>query len=117
MPRKNRAMKYKVTQTAKGWTGGSIQYIEDGRPLSFPYKSILRGIGISVPTAEQWSDYCERHSTDWAKGRREEILKRIGETVKKWYGELEPIVIMKNHLVIVSYERFWVVTWWRKMFS
>jgi hypothetical protein len=68
--------------------GGWVFYIEQGR-LPFSWEILgVKGRGVDIPTPEAWNDYCEKHSANWAKGRRQEIVQRVAEgLLKKWYGD------------------------------
>ncbi len=68
--------------------GGWVFYVGETR-LPFPWEMMaFDEDAIRIPTPEEWDDYCETHNANWAKGRREEILKRVGERyLKKNYGK------------------------------
>ena len=78
---------YRIEEKQEG-RAGWVFYLEQSR-LPFPWELLGAGGGISitVPMAEAWNRYCEEHEADWAKGRREEILQRVAQSMlKQRYG-------------------------------
>lgn len=77
----------KVEQTGRA---GYIFYIEKSR-LPFAWEMIISGrktgTGVVIPSPKEWDNYCEKNGANWAKGRRDEIVRRIGEAVGNgWYS-------------------------------
>ena len=77
---------YQIEEKAEG-RAGWVFYVEQGR-LPLPYEILgVPGRGVEVPPAEEWDEYCEKHGSSWAKGRRDEIVQRVAKgLLKKWYG-------------------------------
>ena len=79
---------YKIESVARG-REGYIFYIEKSR-LPFDWEIIIHerntGRGLTIPTSKEWDSYCERHKANWAKGRRDEIVKRIANVLAKKWG-------------------------------
>ncbi len=74
--------KYNVSQEQHG-RGGWVYYSEQTQ-LRFPWEILgVGGIAIRVPAPEDWDGFCEAQNAKWAKGRRREILERIGKTFAK----------------------------------
>jgi len=69
-----------INQTGRG---GTINYIEEEKSLPFDWEFSMVGADIFVPTSSEWDSYCEKHLADWAKGRRQEILERLSQEVRK----------------------------------
>jgi hypothetical protein len=76
---------YRVEQEQKG-PAGWLYYVERSR-LPFPWEILgTSGIGITVPTPQEWDAYCEKHGAVWAKGRREKILQRLARRMLQLHG-------------------------------
>ena len=69
-------MSYKV-EIESGAPAGNVFYIEDGKSLPLWWEFLLNGAAIEAPSPEEWDTYCDKHSAEWAKGRRTEILERV----------------------------------------
>ena len=77
----NNPAQYLVEEKQDG-RAGWVFYIEQSRlPLPWEILGAGGGVGISVPTPEEWDTYCEKHKAVWAKGRREEILQRVSQSI------------------------------------
>ena len=63
--------------------GGWAYYVENGNTLPFFWEPTSVGLAINVPASSGWSNFCEKNSADWAKGRREEILQKVAEVVRR----------------------------------
>src|SRR3712207_6403984 len=78
---------YKIEYESYGRCGYAF-YVENRR-LPFEWEIIIGGIGVDIPVLEEWDAYCEKHSANWAKGRRDEIVQRLADgLIKKmyWFG-------------------------------
>jgi hypothetical protein len=69
---------YSVELTQQG-PCGSIFYKEQDRALEFPWEYFEKGIIVRVPSPGEWGAFCERNKAEWGKGRRDEILARVGD--------------------------------------
>ena len=107
-------MSYKVEITYEGRCGW-YHYIEDGKRLSFDWEFSTVGITIFVPTPEEWDAYCEEHRAAWAKGRRQEILQRLAEEVRRRKVKSAKIKI-EDQWVELIFEDAWIVTLLKKLF-
>src|ERR1044071_7897138 len=76
---------YQLENVMEG-LGGTIYYEEQGARLPFEWGYVRGGSRVGVPAPAQWGAFCERHGFMAGKGRREEILRRVGEYVVMWYG-------------------------------
>ena len=63
--------------------GGEVFYKESENILPFNWEYTTAGISIYVPSKIDWEVFCEKHSADWAKERRGEILQRLSEEMRK----------------------------------
>ena len=77
---------YHIEEESHG-RGGLVFYVGKTR-LPFPWEMMaVNEDAIRIPTLKEWNDYCEKHNADWAKGCREKILRRVGESyLKKNYS-------------------------------
>jgi hypothetical protein len=62
---------------------GNVRYYEKGAPLEFWWEFTMDGAAINVPLPGRWDAWCESSGAGWARGRRAEILQRIGEETKR----------------------------------
>ena len=89
-------MNYKVEIHQSG-RGGRISYIEDERaPLFLDWEFALDGADVFVPTPEQWDAYWQNRDAGWAQGRRQEILERVAEEVRKQKAASSKVSIEDN---------------------
>ena|SRR5947209_4739835 len=92
---------YSIEQKQKG-PSGRVFYSEQGRALDFYWEYIVKGVSVTVPPPREWDTFCESHGTPWAKGRRDEILGRIGEFYvrrfsKGWFERLFRIKVKSSY--------------------
>jgi hypothetical protein len=99
-------MNYEVKFTTKG-RGGWVYYIEDGKTLPFDWDITTAGFDIYVPTSEEWTAFCDGHNALQAKDRREEILQRIAEEVRKQKAKTAKVSIDETGISF-SFESNWV---------
>lgn len=64
---------------------GWIDYFEGDKCLTLPSEPIIDGFAIRVPRDEEWKALCEREHAMWAIDRREIIINRIIEEMRKRY--------------------------------
>lgn|GEM_PF-3521442 len=92
--------KYKIEEKQIG-RAGWVFYTEETR-LAFPWEILgTTGISISVPTPEKWDEYCDENNAHWAKGRREEILQRVGRFMSRKESGNSSFEIEPNWIVVV----------------
>jgi hypothetical protein len=72
--------KVEIEQTGRG---GTITYTEDGGSLSFDWEFAIGGADVFVTTPELWDANCRGRNAAWAEGRRQEILERVAEEVRR----------------------------------
>ncbi len=104
---------YQVTITQKGPGGWDI-YTEGGRKLAFEWQFSAEGVAISVPTPQGWDDYCEKNDAGWAKGRRQEILERIAQEVRRKKAKTA-VISYEDDWIILSFEDDWVFSLLKKL--
>jgi len=85
-------MTYEVKFTTRG-RGGYVYYIEDGIELPFDWDITTVGFDIYVYTPDEWDSFCEQHGAYRAKGRRQEILQRVAEEVRKQQAKSAKVTI------------------------
>jgi hypothetical protein len=72
--------KVEIEQTGRG---GTITYTEDGGSLLFDWEFAIGGADVFVTTPELWDANCRSRNAAWAEGRRQEILERVAEEVRR----------------------------------
>jgi hypothetical protein len=75
-------MNYKVEITQSG-RGGTIYYIEDDHRMSFDWEFSMSGATIFVRTPDEWEKNSQSQDASWTSGRRQEILERLAEDVRR----------------------------------
>jgi hypothetical protein len=75
-------MNYRVDIDQSG-RGGRIRYAEHENALFFDWEFSLDGATVFVPSPDEWDARCQGDETNWAKGRRHEILERLAEEVRR----------------------------------
>jgi hypothetical protein len=88
-------MNYKVEIDQSG-RGGRVSYIENERPLNFDWEFAVNGVDLFVPPPEKWDAYWQSSDADWAKGRRQEILERVADEVRKQKAAGAEVTIEDN---------------------
>jgi hypothetical protein len=70
-----------------GQTEGWLFYLERGQKLPFAWENLkIPGRKVVVPASSAWDTFCEHHGASWAMGRREEIVRRLGDGLAtRWY--------------------------------
>ena len=87
-------MSYKVEIDQSG-RGGRVSYIENEQTISFDWEFAINGVDLFVPTPEQWDAYWQSDA-EWARGRRQEILERVAEEVRKQKAAGAEVTIEDN---------------------
>lgn len=85
-------MSYKVERTQEG-CGGWVYYIEDGVKLPFDWEYSATGFDIYAPSPQEWDTFCARHGAQTAFGRRQEVLQRVAEEVRRKKAKTAKVVI------------------------
>ena len=75
-------MTFEVEITQQG-RGGIYYYTEHGVKLPFEWDFSSIGITIYVPTHGAWNEFCRKNDAPWGIGRRQEILQRLGDEVRR----------------------------------
>lgn len=75
-------MNYEVKIRREG-RGGWVYFLENGKSLPFDWDITTVGFDIYVPTPGEWDAFCEEHGAGEAKGRRQEILQKVAEEVRR----------------------------------
>ena len=72
--------KVEIEQTGRG---GTIIYTEDSGSISFDWEFATDGVDVFVTPPEQWDANCASRGASWAQGRRQEILERVADEVRR----------------------------------
>jgi len=88
-------MNYKVEIHQTG-RGGRVSYMEDERTLFLDWEFAVDGVDLFVPTPENWDAYWQGRDAGWAGGRRQEILERVAEEVRKQKAAGAKVTIEDN---------------------
>jgi aspartokinase-like uncharacterized kinase len=75
-------VKYDVNIIREG-RGGWIFYREEDNSLPFDWDITSDGFEVYVPPPSEWDDFCKRNSATQCIGRRQQILERLAEEVRK----------------------------------
>ena len=75
-------MSFKV-EVAQSGRGGTITYTEDSGSLSFDWEFASDGADVFVTPPALWDANCSSRGAGWAAGRRQEILERVADEVRK----------------------------------
>ena len=78
--------------------GGTIIYSEDAGSLSFDWEFATNGADMFVPNPQQWDANCRSRDAGWAQGRRQEILERVAEEVRRQKAT-SPVVTIEDNWV------------------
>jgi len=90
-------MNYQVEIDQSG-RGGRISYIEDGQALFFDWEFATDGAYVFVPKPEHWDAYWESNNLSWAQGRRQEILERLSEEVRRQQAQGARVTIEDSEI-------------------
>ena len=85
-------MTFEVEITQQG-RGGIYYYTEHGVKLPFEWDFSSIGITIYVPTHGAWNEFCRKNDAPWGIGRRQEILQRLGDEVRRRKAKSAQITI------------------------
>jgi hypothetical protein len=99
-------MDYTVEITQEG-RGGWVYYLEDGVKLPFDWDFSAIGTDIYVPIPAEWDSFCNEHSSYAARGRRQEILERVAEEVRRKKAKTAKVTIDDTGISF-SFEHDWL---------
>lgn len=85
-----------VVEIGQTGRGGTIMYRDQGSVLSFHWEFAINGADMFVPTPEEWDGYCRSCGADWAQGKRQEILQRVVDEVRKQKAAGSIVTIEEN---------------------
>jgi|SRR5437588_5137888 len=99
-------MQYRTDFITEG-RGGLAYYTEDEKSLSFDWDITSVGFEIYVPSPSEWDEFCEQSDFSQCRGRREEILQRLAEEIRKKKAKTAKVTI-DDHGISFSFERDWL---------
>ena len=108
------AMSFAVQITQQG-RGGTYYYLEHGAKLPFHWDFSSEGVEIYVPTPDEWTAYCEQHGATWAAGKRQQILERVAEEVRRRKAKYARITI-EDHWVVLTFKDAWIFSLLKSLF-
>jgi hypothetical protein len=73
---------YKVEIVREG-RGGSVYYREDEATLPFYWDITGDGFEVYLTPTTEWNDFCKQNNAMQCIGRRQEIVERIAEEVRR----------------------------------
>ena len=75
-------MSYEVRIVRNG-RGGCVYYYEDGATLPFDWDITSVGFEVYLPPSNEWDDFCEQNNATACIGRRQQIIERLIEEVRR----------------------------------
>lgn len=73
---------YKVEMVREG-RGGWVYYCEDDATLSLDWDITSDGFEVYLPPAAEWDDFCKQNNVTQFIGRRQEIVERLAEEIRR----------------------------------
>jgi hypothetical protein len=99
-------MKYEVDIVREG-RGGSVYYREDSWTLPFNWDITVDGFEVYVPRPDKWDEFCRRNNAPQGRNRRQEILERVAEEVRRKRAKKAKVTI-DDMSIIFSFEGDWL---------
>lgn len=75
-------MNYEVKMVREG-RGGWVYYREDGATLPFEWDITSDGFEVYLPSSAEWSDFCKQNNAQHCIDRRQQIVERVAEVIRK----------------------------------
>lgn len=63
--------------------GGWVYYREDGTTLPFDWDITSDGFEVYLPPSAEWNEFCKENNATQCIGRRQQIVERLAEEVRK----------------------------------
>jgi hypothetical protein len=104
---------YEVKVAREG-RGGTVYYREGGQTLPFYWDITVDGFEVYVPTPDEWDEFCRKNNADQCKNRRQEILERVAEEVRRKRAK-SAVVTMDGMGIHYSFEGNWLYSLLRRI--
>ena len=99
-------MTYDVNMVRKG-RGGWVYYNEDREILPFDWDVTKDGFEIYLPRPVEWDEFCKQNDAMNCMSRRQEIVDRIVEEVRRKKGKKAEVVVDEMGITF-SFEGDWL---------
>jgi len=106
---------YQVQITQNGRDGVDY-FIEGDSRLPFYWEFTMGGVAIEVPTLEEWDGYCDIKRAPRAKGRRQEILVKLANEVRRRKAK-SAVISIEDNWIILTFEEPWIYSFLRGLFG
>jgi len=100
-------MTYDVKMVREG-RGGWVYYREDGQTLPFDWDITGVGFEIYTPRPVEWEEFCKQNNAMNCVGRRQEIVERIVEKIRRRWGNKNAEVVVDEMGISFSFENDWL---------
>ncbi len=82
---------------------GYVYYSENGETLKFDWQRGTKGFDVYLPTPDSWNAFCEKYGAFAAKNRRQEIVTRMAQRIKREHAWCARVMIDDTGITF-SYE-------------
>lgn len=104
MPEKS--MNYEV-RIVKDGRGGWVYYLEDKAMLPFDWDTTSDGFEVYLPPSNEWDDFCKKNNATNCIGRRQQIIERLAEEVRRKKAK-KATVSIDDQGICFSFEGDWL---------
>ena len=106
-------MNYKVDIVREG-RGGWVYYRENGTTLPFDWDVTMDGFEVYVPPPAEWDVFCKQNEATQCVGRRQQILERLTDEVRKKKGKKAKVTV-DDMGIGFSFESDWLHSLMRRI--
>ena len=99
-------MNYKVRMVRSG-RGGAVYYDEDTTTLPFEWDTTSDGFEVYLPPSNEWDDFCKQNNATHCIGRRQQIIERLAEEVRRKKARKAKVSI-DDQGICFSFEGDWL---------
>lgn len=75
-------MSYEVDFVKEG-RGGWAYYREEEATLPFDWDITSDGFEVYLPPSAEWDEFCQKHQATQCIGRRQQIIERLAEEIRR----------------------------------
>lgn len=104
--RQIKSMSYEVKIVREG-RGGWVYYREHEVTLPFDWDITSDGFEVYLPPSAEWDEFCERNNATHCKGRRQQIVERLAEEVRRKKAQKARVTI-DDMGISFSFEGDWL---------